>query len=47
MPASAVSLKEIVEAAVDAHRDRVGPLLPVLPQVQDQPGFVPPDAGGG
>jgi formate dehydrogenase subunit gamma len=44
MPASAVSLKEIVEAAVDAHRKRVGPLLPVLHQVRDQLGFVPPDA---
>lgn len=44
MTAAAVSLKEIVEAAVDAHRGRVGPLLPVLHEIQDKLGFVPPDA---
>ena len=44
MSASAVSLQEIVDQAIDAHRDRVGPLLPVLHQVQETLGYVPPDA---
>lgn len=41
---AAVSLKEIVEAAVNANRDRIGALLPVLHAIQDKLGHVPPDA---
>lgn len=44
MTAAAVSLQEIVEAAVETHRGRVGPLLPVLHEIQDKLGFVPSDA---
>jgi formate dehydrogenase subunit gamma len=41
---AAVALQEIVEAAVAAHRGRIGPLLPVLHAIQDKLGHVPPDA---
>ena len=41
---AAVSLQEIVEAAVDAHREQIGALLPVLHAVQQKLGHVPPDA---
>ena len=41
---AAVSLREIVEAAVEAHRGSVGALLPVLHAIQDKLGHVPPDA---
>ena len=41
---SAVSLREIVEAAVAEQRGRIGPLLPVLHSIQDKLGYVPPDA---
>jgi formate dehydrogenase subunit gamma len=41
---AAVALQEMVEAAVAAHRDRIGPLLPVLHEVQDKLGYVPGDA---
>jgi formate dehydrogenase subunit gamma len=41
---AAVSLQEIVEAAVEASRDRIGALLPVLHAIQDKLGHVPPDA---
>lgn len=44
MTAAAVSLQEIVEAAVETHRGGVGPLLPVLHGIQDKLGFVPADA---
>lgn len=44
MSASAVSLAEIVEAAVEAQRGRVGPLLPVLHAVQEKLGHIPADA---
>lgn len=44
MTAAAVSLKEIVEAAVGAHRARIGALLPVLHEIQGKLGHVPPDA---
>ena len=44
MTASAVSLAEIVEAAVDAQRGRVGPLLPVLHAIQETLGHIPTDA---
>ena len=41
---AAVALQEMVEAAVAAHRDRIGALLPVLHEVQDKLGYVPADA---
>jgi formate dehydrogenase subunit gamma len=41
---AAVALQEMVEAAVAAHRDRIGALLPVLHEVQDKLGYVPGDA---
>jgi formate dehydrogenase subunit gamma len=41
---AAVSLREIVEGAVDANRDRIGALLPVLHAIQDKLGHVPPGA---
>jgi len=44
MTASAVSLKEIVEAVVQLHRDRVGPLLRARHSIQDRLGFIPADA---
>jgi formate dehydrogenase subunit gamma len=44
MTAAAVSLEEIVEAALTPQRGRIGPLLPVLHAVQDKLGYVPPDA---
>ena len=44
MTAAAVSLQEIVDAAVQAHRHRVGALLPVLHAIQDKLGHVPRDA---
>lgn len=44
MSASAVSLQEIVDNAIEAHRGRVGPLLPVLHDIQETLGHVPPDA---
>jgi formate dehydrogenase subunit gamma len=44
MTAAAVALQEIVDAAVDANRGRIGALLPVLHEIQDKLGHVPPDA---
>jgi formate dehydrogenase subunit gamma len=44
MNSSAVSLREIVESAVESHRDRIGPLLPVLHSVQEKLGYVPQEA---
>ena len=41
---AAVSLQEIVESAVEPHRGRIGPLLPVLHAIQNTLGYVPPDA---
>jgi formate dehydrogenase subunit gamma len=41
---SAVSLEEIVEAAVEHHSGIIGPLLPVLHEIQDKLGYVPPAA---
>jgi formate dehydrogenase subunit gamma len=41
---AAVSLQEIVEAAVDVRREQIGALLPVLHAVQQKLGHVPPDA---
>ena len=43
---AAVSLEEIVEAAVEHHSGSVGPLLPVLHEIQDKLGYVPPEAEG-
>jgi len=44
MNSSAVSLREVVESAVDRHREKLGPLMPVLHTIQQQFGFVPPEA---
>jgi formate dehydrogenase subunit gamma len=44
MNSSAVSLREIVKNAVESHRDRVGPLLPVLHSVQEKLGYIPQEA---
>jgi formate dehydrogenase subunit gamma len=43
MNASAVSLEEIVEIAVESHRGKIGALLPVLHSVQDKLGHIPPE----
>lgn len=43
---SAVSLEEIVEAAVAHHSGSIGPLLPVLHEIQDKLGYVPSEAEG-
>ncbi len=44
MNSAAVSLEEIVESAVEAHRGRIGPLLPVLHDIQHTLGHVPAEA---
>jgi len=44
MNASAVSLEEIVEAAIEKHRGKIGALLPVLHSIQDKLGHVPQEA---
>jgi formate dehydrogenase subunit gamma len=44
MNAPAVSLKEIIESVVESHRDRIGALLPILHDVQDTLGHIPPEA---
>ncbi|NNK32093.1 MAG: formate dehydrogenase, partial [Xanthomonadales bacterium] len=44
MNAAAVSLEEIVEVAVETHRGKLGPLLPVLHDIQHKLGYVPPEA---
>lgn len=44
MTAAAVSLEEIVEAALAPHHGRIGPLLPVLHAVQGKLGYIPPEA---
>jgi formate dehydrogenase subunit gamma len=44
MSSAAVSLAEIVEAAVSEHRGRIGALLPVLHSVQDKLGYLPSEA---
>jgi len=41
---AAVSLQEIVEAAVQRHRGKIGALMPVLHAVQDKLGYLPTDA---
>ena len=44
MNLSTNALRDAVEKAVEAHRDRIGPLLPVLHSVQDTFGFIPREA---
>jgi len=44
MTSSAVSLDEVVESVKARHRDRVGPLLPVLHAIQEIYGFIPREA---
>jgi formate dehydrogenase subunit gamma len=44
MNSSAVSLREIVESAVDSHRGKIGALLPVLHSIQDILGYIPPES---
>ena len=44
MTPSASVLREVVEHAVESHRDRIGPLLPVLHSVQDTFGYIPREA---
>ncbi len=44
MQASAVSLQEIVDSAIESHRGKVGALLPVLHLIQDKLGHVPRQA---
>lgn len=44
MTAPAVSLPQLVAAAVESHRHRIGALLPVLHQIHEQLGYVPSDA---
>ena len=44
MTSSAVSLDEVVESVIARHRDRVGPLLPVLHAIQEIYGFIPREA---
>jgi len=41
---SAVALREVVENAVESHREKIGALLPVLHSVQDIFGFIPREA---
>jgi len=41
MNSSAVSLREIVESAVDSHQGKIGALLPVLHSIQDKLGYIP------
>lgn len=38
------SLRETVERAVEQHRGRIGPLMPVLHSIQEMLGCVPPEA---
>jgi formate dehydrogenase subunit gamma len=44
MNPSASVLQDVVENAVESHRDRIGPLLPVLHSVQDAFGYIPREA---
>ena len=44
MNSSAVSLQEIVESAVEAHRGKIGPLMPVLHSIQEKLGYIPGEA---
>ena len=44
MSAAEASIEDIVGSAADAHRGKVGPLLPVLHDIQRALGFIPPAA---
>jgi formate dehydrogenase subunit gamma len=44
MNSSAVSLREVVEGAVEKHRGKIGALMPVLHSIQETFGFVPREA---
>jgi len=44
MNPSAVSLREVVEGAIERHRGKVGALMPVLHSIQELFGFIPKDA---
>lgn len=41
---AAVSLEEIVDGVVEKNSRRIGALLPILHEVQDTLGYIPPDA---
>lgn len=44
MSTTAESLVEVVENAIEQHRGRIGPLMPVLHSIQEALGCVPPEA---
>jgi len=44
MNSSAVSLREMVQGAVEKHRGKVGALMPVLHSIQETFGYIPADA---
>ena len=44
MQASAYSLAETVEMAVQDHAGKIGALLPVLHDMQDRMGYIPSEA---
>jgi formate dehydrogenase subunit gamma len=44
MNASAKSLQEVVESAVNRHRGKIGALMPVLHSIQETLGFIPREA---
>jgi len=44
MNSSAVALREVVEQAVERHRGKIGPLMPVLHSIQETFGFIPAEA---
>ena len=44
MSPSAAALRDVVENAVESHRDRIGALLPVLHSVQGTFGYIPREA---
>ena len=44
MSSSAVSLQEIVDSAVAAHRGQIGALMPVLHSIQEKLGFIPAES---
>jgi len=44
MNSSAVTLREIVESAIDSHKGKIGALLPVLHTIQDKLGHIPSES---
>lgn len=44
MNSSAVSLREVVEGAIERHRGKIGALMPVLHSIQETYGFIPGEA---